>query len=159
MIKNLPDKICSLYRGTPPRVLVRLLAAPFLLSLLDLAVTLYFQPESYWNGDRATVVEGNPIARFAFAIHPLLIIPGLLGWYALVIPLILKTPAWIGLRVHTFLVGGHLVAVAGWLIRYEEHGVIFAAVVWIIAVPFAWVLFAPFGRWWHAPTSVQRLSL
>ena len=159
MIENLLNKIWSLYQGISPKVLIRLLAAPFLLSMVDLLVTLYFQPEAYWNGDRSTVVEGNPIARFAFSIHPLLIIPGLVGWYALVIPLILKTPAWVGLRIHTFLVVGHLVAVAGWLFRYEEHGVILAVLVWVIALPLAWLLFAPFRKWWNAQASVQSLGL
>ena len=36
------------------------------MSLIDLTVTLYYQPEAYWNGDRSVVVEGNPIARYAF---------------------------------------------------------------------------------------------
>ena len=64
------ERLFSLYRGIPAPLLARLLTAPFLLSLVDLSVTLLFQPEEYWQGDRSTVIEGNPIARWAFSIHP-----------------------------------------------------------------------------------------
>ena len=130
-------------------VLARLLLAPFLLSLADLAVTLTFQPEAYWQGDRSVVVEGNPIARYAMMIHPLLLLPGFLAWYALVIPLMLKTPAWFGLRVHLFLVSGHLIMVSGWLIRNAEDGWLWAALVILVTLPSAAFLFAPFRSQWE----------
>lgn len=146
--------LSSFYRGISVPILVRLLAAPFLLSLVDLAVTLNYQPAAYWEGDRSVVVEGNPIARLAFFIHPLMIIPGFLGWYAIVIPLILKSPARIGLRIHVFLILGHLIMISGWLIRNGEDGLIWAAIVWIIFLPLSWVLFSPFKKFWNADHSV-----
>ncbi len=155
MIRNLLPKILALYRGIPSGVLIRLLAAPFLLSLVDLSVTLYFQPEAYWNGDRSVVVEGNPLARLAFSIHPLLIIPGLIGWYALVIPLICTTPAWVGLRIHVFLVLGHLIMIAGWLMRNSGQGLILTAIIWGVAIPAAWLLFAPYRKWWDMQECIR----
>ena len=144
------EKLLSIYQGIPGPLLVRLLSAPFLLSLIDLSVTLLFQPEEYWQGDRSTVVEGNPIARWAFSIHPLMIIPGFVGWYAIVIPLILKSPAWIGLRVHIFLVLGHLVMISGWLIRNHETGTLFAVIVWVLALPSGWILIKPKLSYWNS---------
>ena len=135
--------------------MLRLLAAPFLLSLLDLAVTLSFQPAVYWEGDRSAVVEGNPIARWAFMIHPLMIVPGFIAWYALVIPLIFKAPAWFGLRVQVFLVLGHLTMISGWLIRNSEKGAILSLVFWGLFLPLAWRLFSPVAAQWNSKERVR----
>lgn len=139
-----------LYGGIAFRSAVRLLIAPFFLSLGDLTVTLLFQPESYWEGDRSTVVEGNPIARWALSIHPLCLIPGFLGWYAVVFPLIFKSPAWMGLRVHVFLVLGHLVMICGWLVRYGEFGTGWAIGVCSVAIPVSYLLFRPYRWQWSS---------
>ena len=149
-MKKLLKKLRSFYQGVPRKLVGRLLAAPFVLSLLDLAVTLYFQPAAYWNGDRSVVVEGNPLARLAFSIHPLAIIPGFIGWYALVFPLIFKSPAWIGLRVHVLIVLGHLTMISGWLIRNLPQGLLLTTLVLVIALPFARRLFAPFRSQWES---------
>lgn len=143
-------RIISLYRGIPKPMLVRLLAAPFLLSLVDFTVTLWFQPQAYWEGDRSAVLESNPIARWCFLIHPLMIIPGMVCWYLFVIPIILKTPAWIGLRLHVFLVFSHLIATSGWLIRKHESGIMLSVTLWMISLPLAWVLLKPFLKSWNS---------
>jgi hypothetical protein len=57
------QRFMALYRSVPKFLCLRLLAAPFLLSLIELTVTLYFQPAAYWQGNRFVAVEGNPIAR------------------------------------------------------------------------------------------------
>lgn len=137
------------YGGIPRPLALRLLAMPFLLSLIDLAVTLYFQPEDYWRGNRSVVIEGNPIARWAFSAHPLMIVPGFVGWYALVIPLIFKTPAWIGLRVHVFLVLGHGVTISGWLLRYGGIPWGLLALCWFGMLVAALRFVAPFLVSWE----------
>lgn len=149
------QKVASLYRGISRELLLRLLAVPFVLSLIDLTVTLVFQPEAYWQGDRSVVVEANPIARWAFLIHPFMIIPGLIGWYAIVIPVIFKSPAWLGLRVHVFLVLGHLITISGWLTRNSESGTLLTTMVWLIALPLAWFLFRPFRQLWSSNEPVS----
>jgi len=58
-----------------------------------------------------------------------MIIPGFIGWSVVVIPLILKSPAWLGLRVYVFLVLCHLVMTSGWLIRNHETGTLFMVIV------------------------------
>lgn len=145
----------SFYGNVPPRLAFPLLIAPFLLSLGDFGLTLHFQPEPYWNGDRSVVVEANPVVRSAMSIHPLLLIPGFVGWYALVFPLIFKTPAWFGLRVHVFLVLGHLVMISGWLLRKAEDGGVSSLVVLAISLPFAWLIFSPFRAQWESGSPVR----
>lgn len=151
---RLLEKVISFYRGIPGPLVGRLLAAPFLLSLIDFTVTLWFQPSAYWEGDRSTVVESNPIARGCFLIHPLMIIPGMIAWYLLVIPLILKTPAWIGLRLHVFLVFSHLIATSGWLIRKHETGYLFTVILWVLALPLAWFLVKPYLNRWSSKLAI-----
>ena len=102
----------------------RLAAVPFVLSLTDVFVTLYYQPEAYWAGDRGALIEANPIVWVALRLHPLLMIPGVLGWYGCVFLLMFKTPSRVGLRIYVLLVAGHLIGIGGWLIRNHEHGAV-----------------------------------
>ncbi len=132
----------------------RLLAAPAVLSLLDAAVTLAYQPAAYWNGDRSQLIEANPLVWVALRIHPLMLIPGFLGWYALFGCLIFRTPSWIGLRCHVLLAVGHLVAVSGWLIRLHPRGMVWTVLLWGIAVPLAAALFRPFRSQWNGTARV-----
>lgn len=127
---------------------VRLLAVPFVLSLIDAGVTLSYQPEGYWEGDRSVVIEGNPIVWLVLRIHPVLLVPGYVGWYGLFWWLIFRTPAWIGLRLCAFLILGHQVAIAGWLVRFHEHGWWWTAALWCVFLPLgAWALWPYRGQW------------
>jgi hypothetical protein len=130
------------------------MALPVVLSLLDVAVTLRYQPAGYWAGDRAQVVEGNPLVWVALRVHPALLVPGCLGWYALFYFLIFRTPAWVGLRCHVLWVGGHLIAIAGWLIHFHPHGYEYTALLYAIAVPTAIGLFRPFREQWNSEVPV-----
>ncbi len=147
-------KIRGIYSGVSPRLIGRLLAVPLILSLIDLAVTLHFQPVEYWQGNRSVVVEGNPIARLALSIHPLWIIPGFIGWYGLVFPLIFKTPAWFGLRLSIFLVLGHLTMISGWLIRNSPDGILYSCFVVVCALPVSGALLWPIRSQWEGQEPV-----
>lgn len=131
------------------------MALPVVLSWLDVAVTLRYQPVGYWAGDRAQVVEGNPLVWVALRIHPALLVPGCLGWYALFYFLIFRTPAWVGLRCHVLWVGGHLIAIAGWLIHFHPHGYEYTALLYAIAVPTAVGLFRPFRGQWNSEAPIS----
>lgn len=132
----------------------RLLAAPVFLSLLDGAVTLAYQPAAYWNGDRSQLIEANPLVWLALRIHPLMLIPGFLGWYALFFLLMFGTPAWIGLRCHVLWVLAHLIAITGWLVRLHPHGTVLSVLLWVIAVPLAATLFRPFRSQWNGAARI-----
>jgi len=125
------------------------MALPVALSLVDVAVTLHYQPLGYWSGDRAQVVEGNPLVWVALRLHPALLIPGCLGWYALFYFLTFRTPAWVGLRCHVWWVVGHLIAIAGWLIHNHPHGYEYTALLYAIVVPTAVQMFLPFRSQWN----------
>lgn len=127
---------------------------PVILALIDGAVTLYFQPEGYWLGDRSQALDSNPIVWLALRIHPLLLIPGYLGWFGLIALLIGFTPAWIGLRIHVLLVLGHTIAISGWLVRFGEREI---ALVFAIAfLALATLLFLPLRKCWNSPRATTR---
>ncbi|MFT4546352.1 MAG: hypothetical protein ACI8XO_000148 [Verrucomicrobiales bacterium] len=127
----------------------RLAAVPFVLSLTDVFVTLYYQPEAYWAGDRGALIEANPIVWVALRLHPLLMIPGVLGWYGCVFLLMFKTPSRVGLRIYVLLVAGHLIGIGGWLIRNHEHGLALTIAIVLAGVAAAAISFAPFRSQWN----------
>lgn len=137
---------------------LRLLALPIVLSLLDAAVTLHYQPPAYWSGDRSQLVEANPLVWLALRLHPALLIPGCLGWYVLFYFLMFYPPAWIGLRCHVAWVGAHLVGIMGWLLRHHPHGLALAVLLYVIAVPVALWLFLPLRSQWNSRSRVVLLQ-
>lgn len=145
--------------GTFPGMYGRLLAAPFLLSIVDMVVTLRCQPAEYWQGYGFDhLIEANPLVRVALAIHPFMLVPGFMGWYAIVFMLQFKTPAWIGLRVHATLVLGHLIAVAGGCLRFTENPGERILLLLLLALPPAAWLFLPFAGQWNSKTRLQPIS-
>ena len=145
---------------TPHRRLfhLRFLLTPFLLSVLDMFVTLSYQSDDYWAGDRSQVLEGNPVVWLALRIHPILIIPGLLSWYGVVWFLLFKTPSWIAIRIQTFLVLAHLIAIGGWLIRFESNGGWIIAGVSLAALGLNFALVGGFLRYWNAEEKLADLA-
>jgi len=133
----------------------RLLAVPLVLSLIDVFVTLLYQPAAYWSGDRSALVEGNPTVWAALRIHPLLMIPGIAGWYGCVGLLMFRTPSWIGLRVYVVVVFGHLVGIGGWLIRHHQHGVLLTCLIALVGIGFATWMFMPFRSQWNGKKPVS----
>lgn len=140
------------------------MALPVVLSLIDMVVTLYYQPPGYWNGDRSQLLEANPLVWIALRIHPALLIPGCLGWYPMFFLLMFRTPAWVGLRCHVLWVVAHLIAIAGWLLRCHEHGFALTASLYSIAMPTAVWVFLPFRSQWNGlapvadPTHAESFS-
>ncbi len=139
-------------------LVLRLLGLPFVLSLLDMGVTLFYQPAAYWAGDRSAAVEANPIVWLALRGHPLWLVPGFIGWYALFWFLIFRTPAWIGLRFAVFLVIGHTWAIAGWWLRYAESGWMLAGALVSLVVPWGFATIFPFRRQWRSEARVQPVA-
>ena len=129
---------------------LRLMLLPIVLSLIDGAVTLHYQPPGYWSGDRSQLIEANPLVWIPLRLHPALLIPGCIGWYALFYFLIFYPPAWIGLRCHVAWVFAHLVAIAGWLLRFHPHGLALTTLLLFIAVPVALWMFLPFRSQWNS---------
>lgn len=136
------------------RLWLRLMVLPLVISLVDMAVTLRYQPPGYSSGDRSQLIEANPLVWIALRLHPALLIPGCIGWYVLFFFRIFYPPAWIGLRCHVAWVVSHLIAIAGWLLRYDPHGFALTALLYLIAVPVAMWMFLPFRSQWNGLSPV-----
>ena len=151
------DRVLQWYLGVPPRLVIRLLALPVALSVLDFSVTLFFQPAAYWAGDRMAVVEANPIARWVLIIHPLLIVPAMVVWYLLMFPLIFRAPAKFGLRVIVAHLVAHTIVISGWLIRMLEGGwwwvALLAALVSLLSV----IVLGRFRRQWNGSRPLHEM--
>ena len=151
------DRLWSCYGGISPGLAVRLLILPVVLSVVDFSVTLAFQPESYWEGNRETVLEANPIARWVLLAHPVLIIPAMVAWFVLMFPLVFRTPAKIGLRVIALHLLGHLIAISGWLIRMREDGVWWVGFLILVTVYMSGRILGPFRDQWNSSRPVRSL--
>ena len=64
------------------RLWLRLMVLPLVISLIDMAVTLRYQPPGYWSGDRSQLIEANPL------VTPPHIVP---EWYFLPFYAILRS--------------------------------------------------------------------
>jgi hypothetical protein len=127
-------------------MVLRLMFLPFLLAIFDVALTLYYQPGDYWNGNYAHASDGNPLVLLALRIHPIWMLPGTVMWLMIVWFLLLHTASWIALRVYVIVLIGHTIGGCGWLLRYHTEG------PWLYAI-IAFTVLA-LGRWainpyWH----------
>ena len=57
-----------------------LCAAPILLFLVDISLTLWGQPADYWAGNYAVAKEGSPEVRRVMQIHPALLFAMIAVW-------------------------------------------------------------------------------
>ncbi|WP_226895515.1 hypothetical protein [Luteolibacter marinus] len=150
------NRVRDWYTGVSPALAIRLLVLPVMLSVIDFSVTLSFQPPEYWDGDRAALVEANPIARWVLMAHPLLIVPAMLAWYALVFPLVFQTPARIGLRVIAAHLLAYPISISGWLVRMCKDGWGWVALLVISVAILTIGILWPFRRQWNSPVRIHR---
>lgn len=62
------------------------------------------------------------------------------------------------MRWCAFLILGHQVAIAGWLVRFHESGWALTLGLWGVFLPFgAWVLW-PYRAQWNAKVPVRELA-
>ena len=87
----------------------------------DIAVTLGYQPASYWRGDYTTAVDANPIVQLAMQIHPVVLIACTTLAIVATSYLILRLrPDW-AIDFCVFLVIAHAICVCGWIARQETN--------------------------------------
>ena len=92
---------------------------PIAVCLLDVALTLYGQPNSYWQGDYGTVLEGNPVPRYFLEIHPLAFAVLVVFWITCFSVAILFLPRGWATRARRLIVIGHSIGAISWMI----HGI------------------------------------
>ena len=69
-----------------------LCAAPLLLFLVDISLTLWGQPADYWTGNYAAAREGSPEVRRVMQIHPALLFAMIAVWMAVIVLLVQLLP-------------------------------------------------------------------
>jgi len=124
---------------------------PMTLGVADALVTLRCQPPEYWNGYGFDhLIEANPLARIVLGIHPLLLIPGFVVWFAVMYLLTFRPPARVGLRCHVIFVAGPLIALSGAALRFAEHPWPRILTLLLLCLPAAAVLIRPFFQQWNS---------
>jgi hypothetical protein len=122
-----------------------LYVGPAVMCLIDLAVTLAYQPSEYWHQGYQFVHESNPAARWFLQIHPLAFLGASLLWIlafsAAIFSLRFATARIVALAVLL----AHAFGASTWLIR-EPYGWLWCFGVWLLARYL-------FGRFWdQSPT-------
>jgi hypothetical protein len=95
---------------------------PTSVCLADVALTLYGQPTTYWQGNYLDVIEGNPIPRFFLQFHPLAFGALVLAWIACFTLLILLVPRRWSVYACCFVAFSHAVGAASWLFHSGRSG-------------------------------------
>lgn len=95
---------------------------PVAVCLTDAGLTLLGQPDSYWQGDYLSVIEGNPLPRWLLEFHPLAFVLVLAGWVLCFSLLILLLPRRWACCAYLAVLFGHSVGAASWLLRLETYG-------------------------------------
>ena len=113
---------------------------PAVLCVIDVAVTLAYQPSRYWQEGYQFAHDANPLARWLLEVHPLVFLGGNLLW------ILAFSAAMLGLRftiariVALAILFAHAFGASTWLIR-EPHGWLWCLGVWLLARYL-------FGRFW-----------
>ena len=136
----------------PDRAWQRLLLCvpPITLCAFDGCMTLWGQPAAYWAGDYATVQEGNPLAAWFLAVHPLAFAAAGVPYVVLVAGAILWLP-WRWSEAAAVLVSlSHMVGVIAWtdVLARESLG------PWALLIPTSVVLLAV--AWWRCGRRLGR---
>ena len=115
-------------RSSPHRVWIVLPAV--LLTISDAALTLLFQPWSYWSGEFATAHEISPLGAAFLRIHPLAFGAFILAWASLIVIIAFRlNEPWNRVGV-LMIVLGHTAGVFDWL---EDLSYVGALPVFFIA--------------------------
>jgi hypothetical protein len=92
-----------------------LVVTPFLLAVLDHAVTLMWQPPGYWSGHYDRANEGNSVYARLLASHPAAFEAAMIAWIGIFVLLILVTPRRVALTIALAVSLGHAWGLSTWL--------------------------------------------
>jgi len=115
---------------------------PFLptsVCLADVGLTLYGQPNAYWQGNYLNVIEGNPIPRYFLQFHPLAFGALVLAWIVCFTLIILLVPRRWSVYACCLVIFNHAVGATAWLVRSGLSGawlsLAFLVMVAILTIP------------------------
>jgi hypothetical protein len=86
-----------------------------LMILLDLGVTLYFQPADYWQADYDLTTEKSPLGILLMRFHPAAFLAFMVAYIMVCAGLILRLPTPWNRVIGLALVVGHTAGVYSWL--------------------------------------------
>jgi hypothetical protein len=92
-----------------------LLLPPTALCVLDFGLTLYGQPDAYWQGNLNAVNELSPSFAGFLSMGPPVFIAAILLWIAIYSILIVLLPERLALTLVIAIVLGHMTGAASWL--------------------------------------------
>jgi hypothetical protein len=130
-----------------------LIVLPTAVCLADIGLTLHGQPGTYWGGDYASVIEGNPLPRFFLERHPAAFLVLALAWLACFWTVILLAARRWALFVCAAVVLGHTIGATSWLLRNRALGPWFAAAFLLTIV----ILALPTWRSWRRASETARI--
>jgi hypothetical protein len=123
-----------------PRRCAWLLLPPVALCALDFGLTLYGQPDAYWQGDLNAVSELSPSFAGFLSMHPLAFVGAVLLWIVIFSTLIVLLPERVALTLVIAIVLGHMTGAASWLAYrfalYQACCMLFLATSALIVIAF-----------------------
>jgi hypothetical protein len=120
-----------------------LCAPPITLCAFDGCMTLWGQPAAYWTDGYATVREGNPLAAWLLAVHPLVFAAAGVPYVLLVGGAILRLPWRWSVTAAVLVSLSHAVGVVAWtvVLTGESPGalaLLAPATVMLLAIAWWW---------------------
>jgi hypothetical protein len=123
-------------RPSPPRFWIVLPA--ILLTISDAALTLLFQPSTYWSGEFATAHEVSPLGAAFLHIHPLAFGAFMLAWASLIVIIASRlNEPWNRVGV-LMIVLGHTAGVSDWLEDLSYVGALPAFFIAALVTVYCW---------------------
>ncbi len=128
--------------GTQTRPLrpLWLVVPPAVLCMLDLWMTLYGQPPSYWSGNFRDANEISPSFASYLAIHPLAFVGAGFLWIILFSAIIVLLPEMLALTVSIAIVIGHMGGAATWFAyrfhNYQACNALFLVTAFVVVLSF-----------------------
>jgi hypothetical protein len=114
-------------------------ALPVAICLLDVAATLYGQPEAYWQGQYGKTIEENPLGKVFLEFHPWAFAIGALVWAGCFAAFILVAPRRLALDASLLITAGHTIGTCSWFSRIFHlwflADVVFCLAVLVLSVP------------------------
>ena len=119
---------------------VWLCVGPAVMCMIDVGLTLAFQPSRYWQEGYQFSHDANPLARWLLELHPLAFLGASLLWI-LALSAAMFRLRWRTARIAALVVlFGHALGASTWLIR-RPYGWVWCFGVWLLARYL-------FGRFW-----------
>ena len=111
---------------------------PLLLLLIDAALTLYGQPDGYWQGDFLLRREMNPVFDRLLSWRPAAFLGGCAAWGILITLVVVFSPRRVAFLAALACSLGHTCGAASWLVQAGTTGWALALLLLLAASQVFW---------------------